>query len=147
MAPLSRRRRRDRHGRGARGPLAPPHVPLRQTPTERFDGIVLDVVEHVEQRWRDRLTTLDFAVEEVPPAGEVSGYEDEIVSGGVPLARLFSPAAGRRARIVLYRRPLELRALDREDLEDLVHDIVVEEVAHFLGLDPHDVDPDGFPEE
>jgi predicted Zn-dependent protease with MMP-like domain len=122
-------------------------VPLRQTPTERFDGIVLDVVEHVEQRWRDRLTTLDFAVEEVPPAGEVSGYEDEIVSGGVPLARLFSPAAGRRARIVLYRRPLELRALDREDLEDLVHDIVVEEVAHFLGLDPHDVDPDGFPEE
>jgi predicted Zn-dependent protease with MMP-like domain len=54
---------------------------------------------------------------------------------------------GRRARIVLYRRPLELRALDREDLEDLVHDIVVEEVAHFLGLDPHDVDPDGFPEE
>jgi predicted Zn-dependent protease with MMP-like domain len=44
---------------------------------------------------------------------------------------------------VIYRRPLELRALDRDDLEDLVHDIVVEEVARFLGLDPETVDP-GF---
>jgi predicted Zn-dependent protease with MMP-like domain len=42
---------------------------------------------------------------------------------------------------VLYRRPLELRALDRDDLEDMIHDIVVEEVAHFLGLDPDTVDP------
>lgn len=136
---------RDRHGRGARGPLTPPHVPLRQTPTERFDEIVLDAVEHVERRWRERLGSLDFAVEEVPPADVGGPFEDEIASAGVPLARLFPPAAGRRARIVIYRRPLELRAIDREDLEDLVHDIVVEEVAHFLGMDPHDVDPEGFP--
>jgi predicted Zn-dependent protease with MMP-like domain len=145
----SHRGRRDRRGRGARGPLAPPHVPLRQTPTERFDEIVLDAVEHVEERWRDRLASLDFAVEEVPPvddapaAGDVV-WEDEIASAGVPLARLFPPGAGRRARIVIYRRPLELRAIDRDDLEDLVHDIVVEEVAHFLGLDPREVDPDGY---
>ena len=32
---------------------------------------------------------------------------------------------------------------DGVDLEDLVHDVVVEEVAHFLGLDPETVDP-GF---
>ena len=146
MALPSRRGRRDRRGRGARGPLAPPHVPLRQTPTERFDEIVLDAVEHVEERWRDRLASLDFAVEEVPPVDDTAGvvWEDEIASAGVPLARLFPPGAGRRARVVIYRRPLELRAIDRDDLEDLVHDIVVEEVAHFLGMDPREVDPDGY---
>lgn len=122
-------------------------MPLVSTPTERFDGIVLDAVEHVEARWHDRLASVDFAVEEVPPVGDEDGWDDEISSAGVPLARLLSPGPGRRARIVIYRRPLELRAIDRDDLEDLVHDIVVEEVAHYLGMDPSEVDPDGFGED
>ena len=122
-------------------------MPLVETPTQRFDEIVLDAVEHVETRWRDRLATVDFAVEEVPPVDASGGWDDEISSAGVPLARLLPPGPGRRARIVIYRRPLELRAIDREDLEDLVHDIVVEEVAHYLGLDPAEVDPEGYGEE
>ena len=136
-------RRRDRRGRGPRGPLAPRAVPLTESPAQRFDGIVLDAVEHVETRWRNELKALDFAVEEVPPLDLPMPVEDEIESAGVPLARLLPATGGQPARVVLYRRPLELRALDREDLEDLVHDIVVEEVAHFLGLDPETVDP-GF---
>ncbi|HEX4654573.1 MAG TPA: metallopeptidase family protein [Mycobacteriales bacterium] len=134
-------RRRDRRGRGPRGPLAPPAVPLSESPSQRFDGIVLDAVEHVEARWRNELRTLDFAVEEVPPLDVPLPVEDEIESAGVPLARLLAPSDGHPARVVIYRRPLELRALDRDDLEDLVHDIVVEEVARFLGLDPEIVDP------
>lgn len=134
-------RRRDRRGRGPRGPLAPRTVPLTETPSQRFDGIVLDAVEHVETRWRNELKSLDFAVEEVPPLDLTMPVEDEIESAGVPLARLLPALDGHPARVVIYRRPLELRALDREDLEDLVHDIVVEEVARFLGLDPETVDP------
>ena len=136
-----RRRRRDRHGRGPRGPLAPAHVPLTESATQRFDALVLDAVEHVEVRWRDELRGVDFAVEDVPPLDDTVRYDDEIESAGVPLARLLPPGGGQPARIVLYRRPLELRAVDRIDLEDLVHDVVVEEVAHFLGLDPEVVDP------
>jgi predicted Zn-dependent protease with MMP-like domain len=134
-------RRRDRRGRGLRGPLAPPAVPLSESPSQRFDGIVLDAVEHVEARWRNELSTLDFAVEEVPPLDVTGPVEDEIESAGVPLARLFAASDGHPARLVVYRRPLELRAIDRDDLEDLIHDIVVEEVARFLGLDPEIVDP------
>jgi predicted Zn-dependent protease with MMP-like domain len=44
------------------------------------------------------------------------------------------------ARIVVYRRPLEARAHDALDLGDLVHDVVVEQVAQLLGLDPDAVD-------
>ena len=135
------RRRRDRHGRGPRGPLAPAHVPLGESGSRRFDGIVLDAVEHVESRWRDQLKGVDFAVEDVPPMEPGLEVDDEIESAGVPLARLLPGGGGHPPRIVLYRRPLELRAIDRDDLEDLVHDIVVEEVAQFLGLDPETVDP------
>ena len=134
-------RRRDRRGRGARGPLAPRHVPLVESPTERFDNLVLDAVEHVETRWLDQLRSLEFAVEEVPPTEPPALVDDEIASAGVPLARLLPPSGTAPARVVIYRRPLELRAVDREDLEDLVHDVVVEEVARFLGLDPETVDP------
>jgi predicted Zn-dependent protease with MMP-like domain len=42
--------------------------------------------------------------------------------------------------VVLYRRPLETRA-DGEELDDLVADVVVEQVAHLLDLPPEDVDP------
>lgn len=84
---------------------------------------------------------LEFAVEEVPPIGETDAFEDEIESGGVPLARLLPAGNTHPPRIVVYRRPLELRAIDRTDLADLVHDIVVEEVAHYLGLDPETLDP------
>ena len=119
-------------------------MPLVETPSQRFDNIVLDAVEHVEQRWHDQLRSVDFAVEEVPTVEADNVVDDEIESAGVPLARLYPAGLDHPARIVLYRRPLELRALDREDLEDLVHDIVVDEVARFLGLAPEVVDPDGF---
>jgi predicted Zn-dependent protease with MMP-like domain len=41
---------------------------------------------------------------------------------------------------VLYRRPLEFRATDRDDLADLVHDVIIEQVANLLGVAPEDLD-------
>jgi predicted Zn-dependent protease with MMP-like domain len=113
-----------------------------QTPAQRFDRIAADAVEHVEHRWRDRLAEVEFAVDLVPSPdpGEVT---DEIESGGVALARSFPAANGGRPHIVLYRKPLELRARDVDELEELVHDVVVQAIANFLGLDPDVVDP-GF---
>jgi predicted Zn-dependent protease with MMP-like domain len=45
------------------------------------------------------------------------------------------------ARIVVYRRPVETRALDEGDLADLVRDVLVEQVAQLLGRRPEEVDP------
>ena len=41
----------------------------------------------------------------------------------------------------MYRRPLMARADDEDELGELVFDVVVEEFARMLGLDPGDVDP------
>lgn len=137
-SPSGRRaRRRDRHGRGLRGPIAPPQVPLVRTRAQRFDDLVLDAVERLEQRWARELAGVEFAVEEVPPGELLMGWEPD----PVPLSRLMPPARGRPPRIVLYRRPLEARATDGDDLGALVHDVVVEEVAQLLGLEPETVDP------
>ena len=92
---------------------------------------------------REQLATVEFAVDLVPPGDPDEAAEGSIESGGVLLAQIV-PAVGRqKAHIVLYRKPIELRARDSEDLEDLLHDIVVHVIANFLGLDPGVVDP-GF---
>jgi predicted Zn-dependent protease with MMP-like domain len=138
--------RRDRHGRGIRGRLVPPGVPIATSPADRFDRIASEAVEHVEHRWRDELSNVEFAVDLVP-GGDVSlagpATDGAIESGGVLLAQII-PGSGRTpTHIVLYRKPIELRARNLEDLEDLVHDIVVQVIANFLGLEPDVVDP-GF---
>jgi predicted Zn-dependent protease with MMP-like domain len=161
----ARIRRRDRHGRGLRGALAPPDVPMYRTRTERFDDLVLQAVARLEPQWEAHLSGVEFAVEEIPPLDEAIGG----TRGPVPLSRLEpgsprSPApeqgddwpggpdapgadgpgggAGQDPpRIVVYRRPLMARADDEDELGELVFDVVVEEFARMLGLDPGDVDP------
>ncbi|NHC13093.1 metallopeptidase family protein [Motilibacter deserti] len=129
-------RRRDRHGRGIRGPLGPPSVPLSRSRAEVFDGLVLDAVEHLERRWEDRMRDIEIGVENVPPVEAPPDSPDP-----VPLGRAFPRVGDLPPRIVVYRRPLETRALDRRDLADLVQDVVTEQVAELLGVDPATLDP------
>ena len=145
----ARIRRRDSRGRGLRGTLTPQDVPLYRSRAQRFDDLVLDAVAQLEPRWEAELARVEFAVEEIPPANLPDDDPEP-----VPLARLdpASPPAGELhrpaspARIVLYRRPLMARADDEEDLSELVLDVVVEEFARLLGVDPQAVDP-GYPDE
>lgn len=119
----------------------PATVPAARTRAEIFDDLVLDAVEGLERRWAKELAGVEFAVEDVP--GEINIYESDVLEDGqVPLARLLPGRPGRHGispRIVLYRRPLEFRAGDRDDLADLVHDVIFEQVANLLGIDPDDL--------
>jgi len=134
---VPRWRRRDRHGRGLRGPLSPPGTPLARSRSEVFDDLVLDAVERLERRWAQQLTELEVAVEDVPPTDAASTGPDP-----VPLGRAFPATGGLSPRIVVYRRPVETRAHGSDELADLVQDVVTEQVADLLGLPPEDVDPD-----
>ena len=133
--------RRDRRGRGMRGLLLPPSAPAWRSRAERFDDAILDAVETLERRVGKRVSRIEFAVEEVPPetVDPLSRtYDDET---GVPLASSWSATRSEPARVVLYRRPIESRAPLPEDLEDFVRDLVVEQVADILGVDPDELDP------
>jgi predicted Zn-dependent protease with MMP-like domain len=136
-------RRRDRHGRGLRGRLVPTDVPLYRSRAQQFDDLVLDAVARLEPRWESELSGIEFAVQEVPDE-EIQG--DDLVP--VPLARIDpgepdpqAPGGAHSPRIVLYRRPLLARSEDEEELSELIFDVVVEEVAELLGLDPDTIDP------
>jgi predicted Zn-dependent protease with MMP-like domain len=122
-------------------------TPVYRSRAERFDDLVLQAVAQLEPRWAAELSGVEFAVEEIPAADSLPSVPD--LPDPVPLARL-DAGSGDRAdarrpatppRIVLYRRPLLARADGEEDLGELVLDVVVEEFARLLDLDPRMIDP------
>lgn len=155
----TKRIRRDRRGRGLRGLLAPSNVPLAHTRADAFDALVLQAVDHLRPQIDAELAGMEFAVEDVPPiampgsAGSELGYDSDVLDdSGVPLSRIYRTGIGHLTVpvIVLYRRPLESRVKRGRneaelagllDLADLIHDVVVEQVARLLGRAPEDIDP------
>lgn len=141
-------RRRDRHGRGLRGMLAPRPVPIAHSRGDAFDAMVLHAVDHLQPRLGEQLARVEFAVEDVPDVSHrgTADYDfdsDVLDDNAVPLSRLYrNGVAGISVPvIVVYRRPLESRAAQSEDLADLVHDVVVEQVARLLGRSTEEIDP------
>ncbi|WP_435405493.1 metallopeptidase family protein [Mycolicibacterium komossense] len=155
-SPSSRRgragiRSASRHGREVRGPLLPPTVPGWRSRAERFDMAVLEAYEPIERRWQDRVSTLDVAVDEIPRISprdpENVQFPPEVVADGpIALARLIPAGVdirgnATRARIVLFRKPIERRAKDSTELTELLHEILVAQVATYLGVEPSVIDP------
>jgi hypothetical protein len=137
-------RRRDRHGRGLRGPLAvrnpltgsvvdPVRPPGRAS---FFDEAVQNSIERVQAHCPEALVGITFGIEEVP-------YLDTPWSGErVPLAAAVAATPTAFGRVVLYRRPLEHRAASRTGLQILVHRTLVEQLAALTGLNVDEIDPE-----
>ena len=136
-------RRRDRHDRGLRGPIALPNqltgrvVPLRRRlgRQEFFTEAVTDAIARIGVSYPGGLDGVDVGVEEVP-------YLATLWSGDrVPLAVSVEATSLRPAQIVVYRRPLEHRAPTRGELRDLVHRTLVEQLAALTSQNVRDIDP------
>lgn len=127
-------RRRDRHGRGIRGPLAGPNpltlrpVPLRRpSRTNFFNDCVTSAMADIAAVSPDALAGIIVGVEEVPHLN-VAWSGDR-----VPLSAALESSRGRKAQIVIFERPLEHRASTRGQLRRLVHQTIVEQLSTLTG--------------
>ncbi|MET0897795.1 MAG: metallopeptidase family protein [Mycobacterium sp.] len=131
--------------------MLPRDVPGWRSRAERFDMAVLEAYEPIERRFSDRVTGLDVAVDEIPRIAprdpENVQFPPEVIADGpIALATLIPAGvdvrgANTRARVVLFRKPIERRAKDTAELTDLLHDILVAQVATYLGVEPSVIDP------
>ena len=129
-------RRRDRHGRGLRGPVVPFTVPAWRTRADVFDDLLATDLAEFKRRLGERMAHLDYGVLDVP-ASEPAPWE-----AGVPLAR-FLPIdrPGRIAgRIVFYRLPILMAANRTDTPQWFIHDVVTQQLASALGVGPEDID-------
>lgn len=142
------RRRRERHGRGLRGPLALPNPlgPRAQPPRpagaeEFFARAVASATERIHRQCPRVLAGVNVGVEDVPHLQTAwSGNQ-------VPLAAAIEATAGNPAQVVVYRRPLERRAASRKGLRILVYRTIVEQIAALTGVPVSEIDPDGLADE
>lgn len=129
----------------------PPTVPGWRSRAERFDMAVLEAYEPIEQRWQERVSALDVAVDEIPRISpkdpdSVQWPPEVVADGPIALARLIPAGVdirgnATRARIVLFRKPIERRAKDTDELAELLHELLVVQVAMYLGVEPSVIDP------
>jgi predicted Zn-dependent protease with MMP-like domain len=113
--------------------LAPGDVPLNRSRSDAFDDLVIESAVRLQFRWTGQLGAVEFLVEDVPPGEN---------GGGIALGAFRRAMGAEPARIVVYRRPVEARAASERTRALLVHDVVVEQVAELLGLEPETIDPD-----
>lgn len=129
----ARRTRSNRHGQGIRGPLAWPAVPAMSTRSQDFDETALSALERLEHRLGRKLNMLELAVEDVP------GHDPTPWESDVALGRTFTGTGRDLPRVVIYRRPIEARALGATELADLIEQVVAEQVAGIIGIHPDDL--------
>lgn len=141
--------RRDRHGHGVRGPLMPVSVPRYRTRSMDFDQAVLEAYAPLQNRYFDHLTGVDLAMDTIPRMRLRSDMimPDEIYADGpIPLGRVLQAGVDRagnptRARIVIFRMPIEQRCTNAVERSELLTVVLTALVAHYLNLDPRDIDP------
>jgi len=149
-------RRRDRHDRGLRGPLAlanamtprrarPPHPASK---ADFFAAAVRSAVDRIGRYCPDALVGVTFGIEDVPhfdPAAYHSpGAQDSGGAGGrVPLALAVEAGEPASRQVVIYRRPIEHRAVSRRGLRILVYRTVVEQLSALTGRSVNEIDPEG----
>jgi predicted Zn-dependent protease with MMP-like domain len=114
-----------------------PTLPGYRTRSDRFDDFVLDSAQRLHDIWGKPLDGVRFAVDEIPPNLE------QLVGDGTPAPLgSYSPATAEEGPVItLYRLVVEQACGTREELQDLVHDVVVEHTAEMLGVPPESLDP------
>ncbi len=96
---------------------------------------MLDLVDDLEARWHEELGTLEFVVEEAPL------LPPDWADDSVPLASVVPASHEEPTRLVLFRRPIELRCEQPADLPALVLTVLVEQFAELLDRPPEEIDP------
>ncbi len=128
------RRRKDRHGRGPRGPRFHPALPAWSTRKEQFYEHVVEAVQEMAAR-EEAVAGIEFGIQEVPPSGPAEWETHDVV-----LARVF-PRDRRRGladRIVVYRQPIMARVLE-EDLPVALRVLLAERICEVLDVYPEDL--------
>lgn len=137
-------RRHDRHGRATRGDnnrrRRPPDG-FRATHGARFSDLVENAISELPPALLEGISGVEVVIEAVPPPDDTA-----IARGEVPLARLLEhpvtggspPPVTEGRRLVVYRRPLELRSTSRSELIEVIRTAIGMEVARFLGIEDID---------
>lgn len=109
---------------------------------EEFELLVQRALEQIPARFLDLIENCVLVIEDEPDPSdpELFGYYD-----GIPLSQRDSQyGVVLPDRIVIFRGPLLRYCLDEAEVVEEVRITVWHEVAHFFGIDDHELDDLGY---
>jgi predicted Zn-dependent protease with MMP-like domain len=130
----------DRHARHRRTDADRRRRPVdgfRAAGSARFERLVDDAIASLPSQLLHYLDDVEVSVEPIPPRDPL-GAGDQLLLGryqGGPTPEHGRGSAAVPDRLTLYRRPLEARARNKQELAELVRETVVHEIAHHFGID------------
>ncbi len=114
---------------------------MHEVAREEFEDIVMRAVQGLPAEFRERISNLEFAVEDWAQPNDYAltnspaGSTMLGVYRGVPLPKRH---AGYNMmlpdRIVIFRGPLQRIARDEADLLERIEHVVRHEIAHYFGI-------------
>ncbi len=108
----------------------------RPSRAEFFTSCVEDAVQRIEEKRPGSFASVRIGIEEVPL------LRSNWTGDRVPMSAGLEASRNRKATLVLYQRPLELRAQTRSELHQLVHRTIVEQLSAILAMPPEDFSDD-----
>lgn len=112
-------------------------LPRYRTRSGMFDDLVVAQMRRLATAWPQYMHAVQIAVEDVPPSSPTPWEDNPRVCSQSFPAELSMPA-----RIVLYRMPLQSRAVNRLDLQFAIRDELVMRLAEIFGRRPDEIDPE-----
>jgi predicted Zn-dependent protease with MMP-like domain len=109
---------------------------------DQFEALVLEALESMPEMFHEALDNVEIVIEEWPSFNTLRMARVRSKYGllgfyhGVPLTErttnysLVSPD-----KISIYQKPIEAQCSTPQELRELVHRVVLHELAHYFGID------------
>ena len=136
LPPWHRAVYRNTHGRGVRRPTFGTRLPRYRTRCGVFDDLVAAQIRRLSAGWPEMVRSVQFGVEDVPPS-DPTPWDG---TSGV-YSRSFPAGRGVPPRIILYRMPIQHQTRNRMELELIIRDELVQQLAELYGRSPEQIDP------
>jgi predicted Zn-dependent protease with MMP-like domain len=113
---------------------------------EEFEGLVAEAISSLPENFKEKMENIAIAIEDFPSQELLiemkikSPYSLLGLYRGVPY-----PRRGIWYRnvlpdkIIIFKKPIEVRCRNREDIKESVRRVVIHEIGHYFGLNEADL--------
>lgn len=133
---------RNRHGRGTRGRIL--SRTSKQAKANIFNSLSAKAFTLLDNKCGKLLDKVDLAITDVPNYYTLTDNSETVIDKEIVLSKyapphLTSTGQAKKAKIILYRFPLEARARTKQELFELIYEVLTYQVANFLKIDREDL--------
>lgn len=126
-------KRRQRHGRPLQAPIISKKFPAYQSKSEIFENYFNTSTKILKTQWEKKLKNVTFHIENVPPEEIYNTKQTEVPKGSCQQKN------HQQTKITIYRIPI-LTNTEQKDLQQTIHNTVIEQIAKHLQTTPEQVD-------